>query len=256
MIGKNVKCLMPAPDHEEHDRYLDNCHRTGERKIIGIGREVVGRRKDGTTFPMALSAGEATEDGKKVFVGIIHDLTKRREGETQLLKKMVELSRSNEELEQFAYIASHDLQEPLRMVASYTQLLSRRYKGKLDADADEFIAFAVDGASRMQRLIQDLLAYSRVGTKGQDLIETSSEDALHQALINLRGAIEECGALVTHDPLPTVLADEMQLIQLFQNLIGNAIKYQRPGVPRDPHLRRQEWRKAMAVLGARQRTGN
>jgi light-regulated signal transduction histidine kinase (bacteriophytochrome) len=135
-------------------------------------------------------------------------------------------------LGQFAYIASHDLQEPLRMVASYTQLLSRRYKGKLDSDADEFISFAVDGASRMQRLIQDLLAYSRVGTKGKDLLDTSSEEALQQALINLRGAIEESGALVTHDPLPTVPADEMQLIQLFQNLVGNAIKYQGPGVPR------------------------
>jgi light-regulated signal transduction histidine kinase (bacteriophytochrome) len=141
------------------------------------------------------------------------------------------LNRSNEELGQFAYIASHDLQEPLRMVASYTQLLSRRYKGKLDADANEFIAYAVDGASRMQRLIQDLLAYSRVGTKGQDPIETSSEDALRQALVNLRGAVEESKAVVTHGPLPPVFADEMQLVQLFQNLIGNAIKYQRSEVP-------------------------
>lgn len=117
------------------------------------------------------------------------------------------------------------------MVASYTQLLSRRYQGRLDTDADEFIAFAVDGASRMQRLIDDLLAYSSVGTKGQDLLDTSSEDALRQALLNLRGAIGESGAVVTHDPLPTVLADEMQLVQLFQNLVGNAIKYQDPGVP-------------------------
>jgi light-regulated signal transduction histidine kinase (bacteriophytochrome) len=142
-----------------------------------------------------------------------------------------ELNRSNEELGQFAYVASHDLQEPLRMVASYTQLLSKRYKGKLDSDADEFIAFAVDGASRMQGLIQDLLTYSRVATRGNDLLHTSSEEALRRALINLRGAIEDSGALVTHDSLPTVLADEMQLIQLFQNLVGNAIKYQRPGVP-------------------------
>jgi light-regulated signal transduction histidine kinase (bacteriophytochrome) len=117
------------------------------------------------------------------------------------------------------------------MVASYTQLLSRRYKGKLDSDADEFIAFAVDGANRMQRLIQDLLAFSRVGTKGTEMLDYSSEEALQQALINLRATIGDSGARVTHDPLPNVLADEMQLIQLFQNLVGNAIKYQSPGTP-------------------------
>jgi light-regulated signal transduction histidine kinase (bacteriophytochrome) len=117
-------------------------------------------------------------------------------------------------------------------VASYTQLLSKRYKGKLDADADEFIAFAVDGASRMQRLIKDLLTYSRVTTTGKELLNTSSEEALQQALMNLRGSIDESGAVVTHDPLPTVMADEMQLIALFQNLVGNAVKYQNPGVPR------------------------
>jgi light-regulated signal transduction histidine kinase (bacteriophytochrome) len=143
-----------------------------------------------------------------------------------------ELKRSNEELGQFAYVASHDLQEPMRMVASYTQLLSRRYKGKLDADADQFIAFAVDGATRMQQLIQDLLAYSRVGTQEMDLGDTSSEEALRQAIEDLHGAIEESGALVTHDPLPNVRADESQLRQLFQNLVGNAIKYQGPGIPR------------------------
>jgi len=129
------------------------------------------------------------------------------------------------------------------MVASYTQLLSRRYKGKLDSDADEFIAFAVDGASRMERLIQDLLAYSRVGTKGKDLLDTSSEEALQQALLNLRGAIEESGALVTHDPLPTVLADEMQLIQLFQKPCRECHQVPKPRNPPGTHLRRQEWRK-------------
>ena len=148
-----------------------------------------------------------------------------------LARKVEELDRSNEELREFASVASHDLQEPLRMVASYTQLLSQRYKGRLDSDADEFIAFAVDGASRMQRLIQDLLLYSHVGTRGKHLLATSSEVALQEALMNLRGAIEDSGAMVTHDPLPTVLADKTQLVQLFQNLVGNAIKYRSPAVP-------------------------
>jgi light-regulated signal transduction histidine kinase (bacteriophytochrome) len=161
----------------------------------------------------------------------IRDITARREAEVHLAQKAEELNRSNEELEQFAYVASHDLQEPLRMVASYTQLLSKRYKGKLDSDADQFIAFAVDGASRMQHLIQDLLAYSRVGKRGGELLDVSSEEALEQALINLRGAIEESGAVVTHDPLPRVMADADQLTQVLQNLVGNAIKYQRPGIP-------------------------
>ena len=114
------------------------------------------------------------------------------------------------------------------MVASYTQLLSKRYKGRLDAD--EFIAFAVDGANRMQRLIQDLLTYSRIGTKGQELLEVSSEEALERAVGNLRGAIDDSAAQVTHDPLPPVQADSGQLVQLFQNLVGNAIKYHGPGV--------------------------
>ena len=162
----------------------------------------------------------------------IRDISTRKQAEAKLMQTLAELNRSNEELGQFAYIASHDLQEPLRMVASYTQLLSKRYTGKLDADADEFIAFAVDGANRMQRLIQDLLAYSRVGTKGRELSEASSEDALEHATMNLGRAIETSGAVVTHDPLPTVLADEGQLVQLFQNLVGNAIKYQSSGVPR------------------------
>ena len=142
------------------------------------------------------------------------------------LKKIVtELERSNTELQQFAYVASHDLQEPLRMVASYTQLLSRRYAGKLDEAADEFIAYAVDGATRMQRLINDLLAYSRVSTQGKEFERTDCEAVLKQALANLRMALRESNAEVTHDPLPTIMGDDTQLVQLFQNLIGNAIKF-------------------------------
>jgi PAS domain S-box-containing protein len=197
------------------------------------GLELEGRRSDGSVFPIEamLSPLTTTDEGVLLTVAI-RDISTRKQAQALLLQTVEELNRSNEELGQFAYIASHDLQEPLRMVASYTQLLSKRYKGKLDADADEFIAFAVDGANRMQRLIQDLLAYSRVGTKGQELVETSSEEALEHALMNLGGAIEDSGAVVTHDSLPSVLADEGQLVQLFQNLVGNAIKYQSPGTPR------------------------
>lgn len=146
--------------------------------------------------------------------------------------RAAELKRSNEDLQQFANIAAHDLQEPLRTISSFTQLLAQRYKGKLGADADEFIAYAVDGAQRMQLLIQGVLAYCRVGTTEKDFQEISSETALQQAVTNLYGAIGASGAEVTHDPLPAVIADNVQLSQLFQNLVGNAIKYCSAAPPR------------------------
>ncbi len=232
LLGQKVMNIIPEGFAE---RLIADDLRSAEDALaqqIGTGIELIGRRKDGSEFPIELMLSPLGSADGILVTAAIRDITTRKMASELLLQKVEELYHSNEELAQFAYIASHDLQEPLRMVASYTQLLSKRYKGKLDFDADEFIAFAVDGASRMQRLIQDLLAFSRVGTKGKDLLDTRSEGALQQALINLRGAIEESGALVTHDPLPTVMADEMQLIQLFQNLVGNAVKYQRPGVPR------------------------
>jgi len=136
-----------------------------------------------------------------------------------------ELARSNRDLEQFAYVASHDLQEPLRMVATYTQLLAERYQGKLDASADKYIHYAVDGALRMQTLVQDLLAFSRVGRQGRELKPTDCNQMVESALKNLQTAVEETGARVEHGPLPVVLADGSQLLQLFQNLLSNAIKF-------------------------------
>jgi PAS domain S-box-containing protein len=241
LLGQRVTNIIPEGFAE---RLIADGLRSADEALaqqIGMGIELYGRRRDGGEFPIEimLSPWESAEG--ILVTAAIRDITTRKRDEAQLLRQvaelnqsyeeMAELNRSNKELEEFAYIASHDLQEPLRMVASYTQLLSKRYKGRLDADADEFIAFAVDGANRMQRLIQDLLIYCRVGTEGKEPHAASSEAALAHALSNLGGAIEQCGAQVTHDALPAVLADESQLVQLFQNLIGNAIKYQGAGVP-------------------------
>ena len=232
LLGQKVKNIIPEGFAE---RLIADDLRSADEALaqqIGTGIELIARRKNGSEFPIELMLSPLSGTDGVLITAAIRNISERKIAEANLLEKVDELNRSNEELGQFAYIASHDLQEPLRMVASYTQLLARRYKGKLDADADEFIAFAVDGANRMQRLIQDLLTYSRVGTKGKDLQVTSSEVSLQIALKNLSRAIHESGALVTHDPLPDVLADEMQLTQLFQNLVGNAIKYQNLGTPK------------------------
>ncbi|MGH6967537.1 MAG: PAS domain-containing sensor histidine kinase [Stellaceae bacterium] len=197
-------------------------------------------RPDGAIRHIAREcAVEFDASGKPLFmVGTIRDITEKRAHERELQRKSreieernQELQRSNAELEQFAYVASHDLQEPLRMVASYCQLLHRRYQDKLDKDANEFIDFAVEGASRMQRLINDLLAYSRVGRKGGDPLPFEFAEAVNAALANLKGAIADSGAKVNVGSLPRVVGVRMQLTQLMQNLIGNAIKFQRDGVP-------------------------
>ena len=231
LVGKQIGQIIPD---EGVGRLLTSVLQAPEPSLVEgapTGVELNGRPKSGGSFPIEVMLSPLHGPEGVLLTMAIRDITTRKQADATLRQTLAELNRSNEELGQFAYIASHDLQEPLRMVASYTQLLSKRYAGKLDADADEFIAFAVDGANRMQRLIQDLLAYSRVGTKGGVLLETSSERALEYALLNLGQAIEASGAIVTHDPLPAVLADEGQLVQLFQNLVGNAIKYQNQGVP-------------------------
>src|SRR6185312_12736558 len=208
LVGQQVKNIIPEGFAE---RLVADALRSAEDALaqqIGTGIELTGRHKNGSDFPIEIMLSPLESAEGILVTAAIRDISTRKTAELHLLQKVEELNRSNEELGQFAYIASHDLQEPLRMVASYTQLLSRRYKGKLDADADEFIAFAAEGAARMHQLIHDLLLYSRVGTKGKELRDTESEKSLEQAIINLRGAIQESGALVTHDPLPPVMADE------------------------------------------------
>jgi PAS domain S-box-containing protein len=231
LVGQPVTTIIPTGFAE---RLIADDLRSATEALaqqIGTGIELTGRRKDGSEFPIEIMLSPLESAEGILVTAAIRDISKRKKSEEQLVNTVGELKRSNDELQEFAYVASHDLQEPLRMVASYTQLLGQRYKGRLDSDADEFIAYAVDGSNRMQRLIQDLLAYSRAGTNGSALLEISSANALKEALTNLRGTIENSSAIVTHDPLPPITTDSTQLAQIFQNLVGNAIKYRSAEIP-------------------------
>jgi PAS domain S-box-containing protein len=222
LIGLPVETLLPERFRESHAVYRAGFAAQPRRRAMGAGLELYGRRKDGVEFPVDVMLSPL---GTGEVLAVVRDITDRKRFEA-------ELKRSNEELERFAYVASHDLQEPLRMVASYTELLARRYRGRLDADADEFIRFAMDGANHMSQLINDLLAYSRVGSRPLDPGPADAEAALERALANLRLAVKETGAEVSHDPLPTVRVESGQLVQLLQNLIGNALKFHGPEPPR------------------------
>jgi light-regulated signal transduction histidine kinase (bacteriophytochrome) len=202
--------------------------------------ETLSRAKD----DLEIQVAQRTEELRDTNVHLAVELDERRRAEQQLTRYAGELARSNAELEQFAYVASHDLQEPLRMVASFTQLLGKRYRDQLDQDAHEFIDYAVEGAHRMQRLINDLLAYSRVGTRGISFEPIDCNVILRQARENLGKALEESGALIFQDSLPEVRGDEVQLIQLFQNLMANAIKFRGPEPPQihvSAKQQSQEW---------------
>ena len=180
---------------------------------------------------------------KKIMVSrdqLKEEIIVRKRTQEALKNTLVDLERSNKDLEQFAYVASHDLQEPLRMVASYTQLIEKRYAEKLDQDGRDFIKFAVSGANRMQTLINDLLSYSRIGTRANPLIPLDAHVPLGQARLNLNKTIGEASAIITNDELPVVMADETQLTQLFQNLIGNAIKFHKDGESPRIHIAAQQ----------------
>src|SRR3954470_375478 len=203
-----------------------------EQEILRSGRAMIDREEKETwpdgTVSWVSTTKQCLRDPRGVVIGtfgLSRDITGRKLAEEALANKAEELARSNRELEQFAYVASHDLQEPLRMIASYTQLLDRRYHDKLDKDATEFIGYAVEGATRMQVLINDLLSYSRLGTRGKPFALTDGNEVLSRALENLRIAIQDCNASITSAQLPSVMGDGTQLIQLFQNLLSNALKF-------------------------------
>lgn len=219
-----------APESSDLMTQIREPSATGKNAPIVYEAKIICA--DGTPKDVEISTSSIQYEGRPAGMGIARDVTERKQAEYMLRQQAQDLARSNSELEQFAYVASHDLQEPLRMVASYVKLLERRYKDKLDADANDFIGFAVDGANRMHLLINALLDYSRVGTHGKPFEPTDCSIIVNEALANLRAAIAESDATVTCDELPPVMADPSQLVQLLQNLIANAIKFRGVEKPR------------------------
>ncbi len=234
IIGKNIVDLGLINEDQIH-----KAVQMLERNLRGVStgpEEFILTRKDGKKVPVEITGYPIEIRGQKLVLGMARDISERKMAEEKLKETIKELKRSNEELQQFAYITSHDLQEPLRTIASFTQLIERRYKGRLDPDADEFIDFIVDAATRMKEMIQGLLDYSRVGTRGEEFDFVDTEEILETVLSNLHTAISENNAEVTHDKLPTVIGDKTQLIQLFQNLVSNAIKFKKQDVPPKIHI--------------------
>lgn len=225
-IGKSLtQIIIPPSERQLLENDIKNFFKEGKDPVLKQQMEVTAVHRNGEEFPVELSISILKSQNSYAFNTFVRDITERKKAQAELAQRAEELAESNKELEQFAYVASHDLQEPLRMVSSYAQLLKRRYSNKLDGDADEFIGFTVDGVNRMQSLINDLLQYSRVGRKGKELVIHDANISLKQAIKNLEIAISESHGTVTSDPLPQVMADPVQLTQLFQNLIGNALKF-------------------------------
>ncbi|MEI7685717.1 MAG: PAS domain S-box protein [Planctomycetota bacterium] len=232
VVGQRIERLIPARYRPTHESHVKRFGETGvtNRQMGDLGA-VSGLRADGTEFPMEASISQMTIRGRQQFTVIIRDVSQRKKTEAELKIAFAELQRSNGELEQFAYVASHDLQEPLRAVSGCVQVLQRRYKDKLDSYAEELIGHTVAGAVRMQTLIEDLLAYSRLATRGKEFAPTDCREIVKRALANLDVAIKESGAVIDIDELPTVRGDATQLTQLFQNLISNAMKFRGDAPP-------------------------
>jgi len=230
MTGKEISLLTPPDRGQEQMEIMENIRQGApveyfETRCLTKSGELID--VSATVSPLRDSSGTVTGASR-----VARDISKRKRAEAELARRTEELGRSNRDLEQFAYVASHDLNEPLRAVSGSLDLLNRRYAGKLDEKAAEYIAHALSGAERMQKLIADLLEFSRVGSQSGDFRRMSAQSALDNAMDNLRSAIRETHALITADPLPKLNADSSQMAMLFQNLLGNAIKFRGANPPR------------------------
>jgi PAS domain S-box-containing protein len=238
LIGQPIEILVPAYIRSQHAELRHSYFHEPRSRPMGIGLQLIAARRDGTDLPVEISLSPFTFEGKRRAIAIVRDVTELRRLDRELKRHVdevkrtnAELERSNKELEQFAYVASHDLQEPLRVISGYTQLLQRRYADKLDKNANEYIEFAVDGAKRMQNLINDLLAFSRVSSRAKAFAPVDLNEVLRLATANLRATLDETQGRIDSAPLPIVSGDKTQLTQLFQNLLSNALKFHRDGVP-------------------------
>ncbi|AOB31421.1 histidine kinase [Bordetella sp. H567] len=223
VLGRNVSMLMPSPYQEMHDGYLDHYLRTGEKKIIGIGREVVGMRKDGTVFPMDLAVAEMRVGDRRMFTGMVRDITERKRSEAEYAQLLREVTSANEELTNFAYIVSHDLKAPLRGISSLASWLMADYADKLDDEGREHLRLLAGRVHRMSGLIDGILEYSRIGRIKEARVPVDL-DLLVREIIDLLAPPGHIQVSID-DPLPVVVAERTRMQQVFQNLISNAIKY-------------------------------
>ena len=221
--GKNISMLMPSPYREMHDSYLARYRQTGEKRIIGIGREVVGLRKDGSVFPMELSVAEMYFGHRRMFTGIVRDISQRKLGEERTAALMQEISSANEELTSFAYVVSHDLKAPLRAIGSLADWLSTDYADKFDDEGREHMRLLISRVHRMGALIDGILQYSRVGRVKEAQVDVDLNRLVHDVIDMLTPP--DTMTVTVRDTLPAVRAEPTRIQQVFQNLISNAIKY-------------------------------
>ncbi len=223
VTGKNISMLMPSPYREAHDGYLAHYLQTGKKKIIGIGREVVGLREDGTTFPMDLAVGETRQDDRHMFTGTVRDISERKQAEEQRNRLLHALESANEELKNFGYVVSHDLKAPLRAIGSLADWLSTDYADKFDDEGKEHMRLLISRVHRMDGLIDGILQYSRVGRVKETIIAVELNQLVRE-VIDLLAPPENITVSVENS-LPTVMVEPTRIQQVFQNLLSNAIKY-------------------------------
>lgn len=240
VMGKNISMLMAEPDRSKNDYYLERYLKSGEGKTIPVRREVKGQCKDGSVFPFDFSLNQLQIDGTVLFCVMVHDVSERdriKEEREQLIEKLTE---SNAEFERFAYVASHDMQEPLRTMNSFSELLLAEYDKVLDEDGKTYLNLIRDAASRMQALVVDLLEYARMGKGAVHLELFNADEEYTHVLQNLLTMVVSNNAKITSDPLPQIKGDRVQFLRLLQNLIGNGLKYHRDDVLPTVHVHAED----------------